>query len=116
PPLQMAQKRVQKTDPSSYLIPFSAMVQGVRGISLSVFDANPEMGDFARDLDAMVVVSAKHPRMVFKMVKMFASDAASDAHLPSDGSPVELIPATTGRPAVKAMLAGEHLVLFSGPQ
>src|SRR5699024_3287067 len=43
-------------------------------------------------------------------------DAARSTHLPSDGSPVELIPAQEGKPAVQAMIVGKHLVLFTGPQ
>ncbi|HET7369208.1 MAG TPA: hypothetical protein VFK45_00040 [Gammaproteobacteria bacterium] len=113
--LIQAQQDVRQKNPAAATIA-AAMISGVRGVSLSVFgfDPTPAAG-MTRGIDALVNISATNPEMLFEMAKRMKPKLLGNVQIPSDGSSVVLVPGQ-GSSEVRAMIAGQHLLLFTGEQ
>lgn len=113
--LVKAQKALQRGDPVATLLPVIRALSGVRGLSVSVFSVGSKTGGNA-DVDAMVVISAQQPRMIFKLLKTaFDPFIGATVHLPDDGTAVAIREKRPGKPPpARAMISGKHLVVFRG--
>ena len=118
-PLQEMQASVKASNPAA-LAMFTGMVQGVKGVGVSLLDFTLDVQDgvpSVQNIEAIASLSATNPDVLFNMTKVFAPPLAQ-IELPTDGSPVDLsylVPAEAGV-QFQPMLAhkGEHLVLYAG--
>jgi hypothetical protein len=110
-----AQQKIKENNPAAKSV-LAAMLAGVKGISLSVFDYSPKQGGHgvASGLDALVAISTKNPKNLVQLVKNAKPKMFAGLNVPSDGSAAPVFPAKPG--LVKVMIAGKHLVLFKGQQ
>ncbi|EGM70990.1 hypothetical protein [Shewanella sp. HN-41] len=118
-PLAELQAELSQQSPAM-LGMFTGMANGVKGMSVSLFDykmSSQDQEPKLESLDALVSLSADNPSMLFNMVKPFAPMLA-EVQLAENGeatdlSPVFMLPPELG---IKPMLAikGQHLVIYSG--
>ena len=108
-----AQAQAKQTSPA-LLSMAMGMVYGIKGVGLSVFDAefNLEQQQI-NSLDALLSIAADKPEAIIGMAKMLPMLA--DLTLPSDGSETALnlafIPANIN---INAAIKGQQIVIFSG--
>jgi hypothetical protein len=110
-----AQQKIKQNNPAAKSV-LAAMLAGVKGISLSVFDYAPKQGGHgvASGLDALIAVSTQNPKNLVQLAKNAKPKMFAGLNVPSDGSAVPVFPSKPG--LVKVMIAGKHLVLFKGKQ
>lgn len=96
-----------------------ALAQGVKGVSLSLFDAEVDASSAnpsVANLDALFSVSADNPQLTLQSIKRIPQ--LQELQLPDDGSPVTVAPgltATLGADVdLKAAQKGNQLAFFTG--
>ncbi|MCH1929252.1 hypothetical protein L9G16_03590 [Shewanella sp. A25] len=118
-PLAEIQAELSQQSPAM-LGMFTSMANGVKGMSVSLFDYQMSAEDqepALASLDALVSLSAENPSMLFNMAKPFVPMLA-DVQLADNGEPTDLSALLMLPPEfnIKPMLAikGQHLVVYSG--
>lgn len=88
----------------------SGLFRGVKGVSVTFFGFDPDTG-----VDALIDISAVDPAALFQMVRSMQPGLLGQVELPADGRSTVVVPDINGQ-QVRAMIAGKHLVVFSGPR
>lgn len=118
-PLAELQTELSEQSPAM-LGMFTGMVNGVKGIGVSLLDykmGSQDQETKLESLDALMSISADNPLMLFNMVKSFVPMLA-EIQLTENGDAVDLSPVLMLPPElnIKPQLAikGKHLVIYSG--
>ncbi|AJQ93056.1 hypothetical Protein YC6258_01006 [Gynuella sunshinyii YC6258] len=111
--LQQAQQEAKNTNPATLSI-LTAMVQGLKGASMQLFDVQFDKTNQALGgIDALVALSSTSPAT---LVGLLANvPYLQDVHIPEDGTAVDLdIPYLPEGVKLKAAIKGNNLTVFSG--
>lgn len=119
-PLAEFQQQLTQANPAMMVGMASGFVNGLKGISFTLFDYQMAMGDYAEELtqlDAAITVSADNPSALVQNAAMMMPELAS-IQLPSDGTPVALPEEFSGMVGevgtVYAATKGQHLTIYTG--
>lgn len=112
--LVKAQDRVKQKDPATSAGIATTMVKGIKGVSFSLLDLDASPGDAPFAADALLTISTKNPESLVKMASMMGPKILKGIQVPSDGGSVQVVPSLHGLPAVRAMISGKHLVVYTG--
>lgn len=111
-----AQQSLQRSNPASKLAA-AALVSDVRGASISLYGldgtSSSKLG-LLHSIDAMLVISTRHPRQLFRLFKRSRPSALGSITLPPDGQAISLAGGHRSLLDIQAMVAGDHLVIFAG--
>jgi len=110
------------TAASMGVVMFGGMARGVRGVSISLFDADFSLDQGAsqfKNIDSAFTLSADNPAMLLGTLRMLPQLGAL-GDIPLDGSEISInsaipLPLPAGVD-VKAAVRGNNIVLFSGEQ
>lgn len=111
-PLKQAQKEAKQVSPMMMGV-MTGMAQGLKGVSLSVFDLKLEAKEQAQiQLDAVLTVEADNPSTLLSLLQM--APELEDIDIPTDGTEAEIALPLPGAPKVMAGVKGSHIVVHSG--
>lgn len=121
-PLAEFQQEMKQANPAMMIGMASGFVNGLKGISFSLFDYEFSQGEYSEELtklDAAITLSAENPTALVQNAAMMIPELAS-IQIPTDGTPFELPAELVGmlgdiEPAY-AVAKANHLVVYSGEQ
>lgn len=112
--LVTAQQAVSQQNPAMLQMAMG-MLQGVKGLGLSLFDV--EFGDTVEQMetiDFLVSLAAEEPATIASMAQMIPQ--LGGLAIPTDGSELELPLPIPGSVSVKVAVKGNHIAVYSGAQ
>ncbi|WP_428241418.1 hypothetical protein [Gynuella sp.] len=111
--LQEAQQEAKSANPATLSI-FTAMVQGLKGASVQLFDLQfDETNQTLGSIDALVALSSTNPSTLVGLLAN--APYLQDVHIPEDGTVIDLdIPYLPESVKLKAAMKGNNLTVFSG--
>ncbi|MFP8966024.1 hypothetical protein ACKC9G_05545 [Pokkaliibacter sp. CJK22405] len=112
--LVKAQQAASQTSPAM-LGMFTGMLQGVKGLGISVYNLTAAKEGPGAEADVLLSVASENPQQLASMIA--SSPFTAGVQIPVDGTFGDISLGTYGTPmTVKAGIAGHSLVLFSGEQ
>lgn len=113
PNLQQAQQQAKQWNPATLGL-VTAMTQGIKGTSLTLFDLSiRDLATQQFDFDVLLSVAAENPAVLAGLVS--GAPQLGGVIIPTDGQAVTLkVPSVPEDLQPKMAVRGKHLVLFSG--
>lgn len=112
-PLQALQAQVEPLNPA-VLSMVAGFGQGVKGISVGLFDLDVSAALDQLNADMLVTISAEDPSVIASLLTSYVPFLQGQS-IPKDGTPIEMaLPMPTVQP--KLAIKNQHLVLFTGEQ
>ncbi len=121
-PLAQFQQEMKQANPAMMIGMASGFINGLKGISFSLFDYGFAQGEYSEELtklDAAITLSADNPAALVQNAAMMIPELAS-IQIPTDGTPFELPAELVGMlgdiaPAY-AVAKANHLSIYTGKQ
>jgi hypothetical protein len=120
-PLKDMQQQLMRTNPEIILRGATAVLAGIKGISLALLNVNLDPSaalspQKVKDLDGIITVSAENPQALLRAARNMPNSPLAGLNIPEDGRAVPLppLPMLPTNVTLQAAVKGKHIVIYYG--